>query len=317
MRTLLLIAVLLSASPVVAGTRVLASIQPLAMVARQVLGPQAQVETLRRPGQGLHGWRLTPGQVRELLAADLVVWLGARAEPALARLMQRREGADLALLSLDGIVRLYGHEHHHAHGFVFAAGPANATKHDHDHGHDTAAGHHHATGLDPHLWLHPQNIARLAEALAARLGVDDRAFQRQLARTRERIQQWLAPFGQQNYISYHDPWGYFATAFSLQRARMVGASASAGASVRRLVELARLLNQPDLDCVLAEPSARRALLERLCGADCRMVKVDPLGRGLTQIGYTEFLERLGRRFRTCLGGQPAGTADEPPPKPSA
>jgi zinc transport system substrate-binding protein len=237
-----------------------------------------------RPGQSLHGASLTPGQVRALRDAELFVWLGPEAEPQLAPLVARREGPDLALLSLPGIHRLHASD---------------------DRAHDHGAGGHgdaDATALDPHLWLDPHNMARLAQALAARLGQDAQAFQQELDTVRQSVRARLEPVRKRGYVSQHDPWRYFAEAFGLRPALVASDGVAAGASARRLVELARTMEREQTRCVLAEPDARRALLERLCRDECRLVEVDPLGRNRTSAGYTDFLDHLGERFRACLGG---------------
>lgn len=265
-----------------AEARILASIEPLAMVAREVAEPAAGVRTLMRPGQSLHGASLTPGQVRALRDAELFVWLGPEVEPQLAPLVARRAGPDLALLSLDGVHRLHA---------------------DDDHAHEHGGGDHgeaEATALDPHLWLDPHNMARLGQALAARLDHDDRAFQQELEAARESVRARLEPVRNRSYVSQHDPWRYFAEVFGLRPALVASEGVSAGASARRLVELARTMEREKVHCVLAEPHARRALLERLCRGDCRLVELDPLGRSRTSDGYTDFLDHLGERFRACL-----------------
>jgi zinc transport system substrate-binding protein len=283
LRVLPLLLVLL-APAAAAETRILASIEPLAMVAREVAGAGTAVETLMRPGQSLHGASLTPDQVRAVRDAELFVWLGARAEPGLAPLVRRRAGPDLALLRLDGVHRLHaGAEHAHGEG-----------AREHDEGQ--------ATALDPHLWLDPRNMARLGRALAARLGRNDRAFQAALDTTSAAVRARLEPVRERRYVSQHNPWRYFARVFGLQPGMAASKGVSAGASARRFVELGRAMERQQVRCVVAEPNARRALLERLCRGQCRLVDLDPLGRGRTRADYTDFLSHLGRGFRTCLGG---------------
>src|SRR5690606_41612229 len=60
---------------------VVASIEPLAMLAREVLGDQAEVSTLLLPNQTPHFAAFTPGQARQVRDAELVIWLGHEAEP--------------------------------------------------------------------------------------------------------------------------------------------------------------------------------------------------------------------------------------------
>jgi zinc transport system substrate-binding protein len=273
------------------------------MLLREVLGDTVTVDTFLLPSQTPHDASFTPGQARKVQQADLIVWLGAEAEPALARLMTRARGTELALLSLPGVHRrtLLGsegeqeqsHDEHHEHG--------SDPEHDHQH----AAG-----ALDPHLWLAPDNMLLLAQALPAKLqplGLTEKSSQKAVAvfaerlnKQRQAISTQLKPFAQRPYISHHDAWGYFAEAFALQAVTPISANTTLSPGSRRFLELLQQIKQQDIRCVMAEPESRRALLERLCQGDCRIVEADPLGRGLGKVGYSALLQDLAERFVSCL-----------------
>ena len=297
MRTLLVFVLLLtaplSALASEARPRVLASIEPLAMLLRDVLGDAVTVDTFLLPSQTPHDSSFTPGQARKVQQADLIVWLGKDAEPSLAKLMARAQRAELAMLSLDGIHQreLIGtkqDEHdHHGHN------------HDHDHG-----------ALDPHLWLSPDNMLQLARALPAQagsLGLTSEAistavdqFDVRLAAQRQAIQAKLAPLAERPYISHHDAWGYFAESFNLQQVTPISTSTELSPGSQRFIALVKQIEEQGIRCVMAEPESRRALLERLCQGECRIVEADPLGRGLGKVGYGALLENLADSFAGCL-----------------
>jgi zinc transport system substrate-binding protein len=291
-RALLLLACLCLSLPLQASgavgekPRLLASIEPIAMLLRDVFGDQVRIDTFLLPSQTPHDASFTPGQARKVQQADLIVWLGSAAEPALAKLMARNKGRQLAMLSLDGIHQRDmqdGHDHH-----------------DHD---DHAA-------LDPHLWLSPDNMLVLARALpaqAAALGLDaaqvDAAVARlatRLEQQRARLQQQLSPLASTPYMSHHDAWGYFAEAFGLRPVIPLSASTELSPGSRRFTTLVRQIEQDNIRCFMAEPESRRALLERLCRNDCRIVEADPLGRQLGAVGYAALLQDLADRFTTCM-----------------
>jgi zinc transport system substrate-binding protein len=270
---------------------VLASMDPLAMLLRDVLGDRVTVDTFLLPSQTPHDASFTPGQARKVQQADLIVWLGADAEPALAKLMARQRSTGLAMLSLEGIRQREmqdAHDHHH--------------------------GHHHGA-LDPHLWLSPDNMRVLALALrrhATLFGINEAemdqalaAFEQRLDDTRQRLQQQLAPLANRPYMSHHDAWGYFAEAFGLRQVTPIAASTDLSPGSRRFVALVKQIESDNIRCFMAEPESRRALLERLCRDDCRIVEADPLGRQLGSVGYTVLLQYLADRFATCLR-QPEG-----------
>ena len=286
MRPVLLLLCLCLAAPLQAAT-VVASIEPVAKLIHDVLGDRVTVDTFLLPTQTPHDTAFTPGQARKVQQADLVVWLGADAEPALARLLARQHRPHVAMLSLDGI-----HQRHQADG--------------HDH-HD----HHHHAALDPHLWLSPDNMLVLARSLpaqAAQLGLTEAeveqavaGFARRLDKVRENIRAHLAPVAARPYMSHHDAWGYFAEAFGLRPVIPLAASTDLSPGSRHFAALVQQMAKDDIRCVMAEPESRRALLERLCQGQCRIVEADPLGRDLPAAGYTDLLETLGQRFARCLG----------------
>jgi zinc transport system substrate-binding protein len=293
---MLLVSLLLGTAPLAQAAErparpvVLASIEPLAMLLRDVLGDHVDVQTFLLPSQTPHDSSFTPGQARRVQQANLIVWLGGDAEPALGRLMARFPGAQLAMLSLTGIHQRemqdvgdhHGHSHKHAHG-----------------------------ALDPHLWLSIHNMLLLAQALpdqADHLGLERAAIQlavEQLSATltaqRERLRTALEPLANQPYMSHHDAWGYFAEEVGLRPVIPLTASTDLTPGSRRFTRLVQQIEQEGIRCFMAEPESRRALIERLCRGECRLVEADPLGRSLGAVGYGALLEDLGRRFSQCLG----------------
>lgn len=266
---------------------VLASIEPVAQVLRELFAehPHIQVDILLLPQQNPHHAALTPGQARRVLNSHLVVWLGAEAEPYIADIIHKHGRLEVPLTAQKGVLLLQ-EEHHDAH---------------HSH-------------LDPHLWLAPQNIIALVQGLdkhTAELGLSvaewesaKAHFLRQLETTTTQLTELLAPYHEAAYLSHHDAWGYFATAFALQRPLVVATNIDTDASSRRVVELRQQMQQQQVKCVVAEPEARKGLLRRLCTGDCVLYEVDPLGRDLDTAHYTEFLHHLGAQFEACFAGKP-------------
>lgn len=285
---------------------VVASVEPLAMLVREVLGDQVVVKTLLLPGQTPHFASFTPGQAQLVQQADLIVWLGADAEPNLAALVDKSHGQRLAMLDVAGLMLRYGagdaHEGEHPVADKVIHG---------EHGEVDTAHHHGAGELDPHLWLSPHNMSRLAHALADEgksLGLDVadtdtalQAFERALSTTLAASRQRLAPYAQREWLSQHNPWLYFSEALSLRVGIQVSSGLQGGTSARRFAELMEHMNSKSVQCVLAEPEARRALLARLCQSqECKIIEVDPLGRDLTGAQYTGLLLHLTGQFERCL-----------------
>jgi zinc transport system substrate-binding protein len=143
------------------GLSVVAGLYPLQWVAQQVVGDRAEVENLTQPGSEPHDLELTPKEVGDVVAADVVVYekgLQAAVDSAVGQ----APDAAFDVTSAAGLEPL-------AHG-----------------GHDDVSHHHGVTAdteaeesakdlgdLDPHFWQDPLKLAAVGQALADRLAQVD------------------------------------------------------------------------------------------------------------------------------------------------
>jgi len=263
-----------------------ASIEPLAMVAREVLGEQVTVQTLLLPNQTPHFAAFTPAQLKQVRDARRVVWLGAGAEPHLEKMLARAADDSLALLSLPGVVRRHG---------------ADAAEHEHD-------GHAHAE-LDPHLWLSIENLVVLTNAIADAAiaegheasGVRDRQqrLTQALLQWQRQAQARLEPYRLVPWLSQHDPWGYFTESLGVAMPLRVSGSLQGSTSSRHFAELVTRIREQSVGCVVREPEAQKALLARLCPG-CNTADLDPLARDRRYDSIEAFLDHLAAGFARCL-----------------
>lgn len=293
MKRLALMLWLLCGTPLaLAQPQVLASIEPLAMAVREIVGDEVQVETLLHANQTTHDPQLLPSQQRQLLEAPLLLWLGAEAEPALARSMARRSKPTLALLDLATVqLRYADHDHHHG------------AAHDHDE-------QHHAAALDGHLWLSLANMRAFAQALIplhAHFGLDEATLTQRVAQASSRwqtledtLRKQLAPYADRAYVSHHDAWGYFYDSMGLRPVTTLSSNTLVTPGARTYARLASRFRDQGIHCVLAEPEANMALLQRLCSGECAITLLDPLGRNLTGQSYSALLQHIGEQFGQCL-----------------
>lgn len=272
-------------SPVRAAQRptVVASVEPLAMVLREIYGDHARVVTLLAPNQSPHHPMLSPQQVLTLRQADLLVWLGPEADPAVAPLVAARHGLSLALTALPGVaVRRNDVDEH---------------------------GHPQPGAVDPHLWLNPDNMIALAKAVGERAGShlapgEPAAFIRRLKKADQAIRQQLAPVASVPWLTYHQPWAYFQHYFGLADPVIVSHQLDVGPSSRHFVELADDIKQLGVQCSIIEPEAQAGVMQRLC-PDCQRVKLDPLGRDHGGERYAVWLSKVvAPTFLHCLKGAP-------------
>ncbi|HKJ70753.1 MAG TPA: zinc ABC transporter substrate-binding protein [Gammaproteobacteria bacterium] len=144
--------VLAAAAPALAQTRVVATTTSMAVLARTVGGDAVSVTTLAPPDRDVHYLQAKPSMMRRLRRADLLLAVGAELEVGWLP-------AALRNAANPGIRP--GHQ-----GYFEAAAQVELTG-TYQRA-DRAMGDVHPAG-DPHVNLDPVRMARVAEALAARL----------------------------------------------------------------------------------------------------------------------------------------------------
>ncbi len=104
----------LLSSPVFAQKlKIIASIFPLAEIAQEIGGEEAEVRLLLPPGADPHSWEPTPKDILNLKKADLLLAVGGGLEPWLEDILAGLKAQDLKILLAAGEK---GHHHEHLHG---------------------------------------------------------------------------------------------------------------------------------------------------------------------------------------------------------
>ncbi len=127
---------------------VLASIKPLALMARDVAGGHVDVDVLLSAGQTPHDFAFKVSDRQRLERADVLLWVGPGLEPYLKNLAEQRSSLSMAEVIPDHV---------------------NAAEHEHS-SNPASQGHHHG---DRHLWLNPEHGAAMLLAIADTLAALD------------------------------------------------------------------------------------------------------------------------------------------------
>lgn len=278
---------LLLAMPVQARVQVLASIKPLALIAQEVAGDEADVSTLLPITASPHDYPLKMSDHKHLRSADLVLWIGPEMESFLARPLDN--------LAADKLITSYQ--------LVGLHWPAAATD-----------GHQHAShahlGKDPHLWLDPRNAAVIAQAVAARLAQLQPTSAAQFRANAERfsaavvlldkqLAQQLAPVKEVGFAVYHEGYGHFVGRYGLHQLAYVTYTPERRPGARHLQELRELL-AAEGRCLFIEPYYKAQGMEEMAKSlQLRIGFLDPIGD--QQISsYQQLLQQLSASFLTCL-----------------
>ncbi|CAK8720453.1 MAG: zinc transport system substrate-binding protein [Candidatus Electronema aureum] len=244
---------------------VLVSITPQLWLANQIGGELINTRVLLDKGQDPHGMQPTPEQVTALFRSRIYFTVGLEFEHELERKINQPDTGVQVVDTSAEIKKISMTQHKHGH---YEQGEAQ-------HG-----------GLDPHVWLDPQNLRQMAAAMAAALKKADPAnaavYERNLQNTDKtltelhtKIKQQLAPFSGQSFLVFHPAFGYFAHAYSLhQEAVEVEGKSPLPRQLHALIVKAK---QEKIKVIFVQPQFDRKNAETIAQAiGGTVVSLDPM-----------------------------------------
>ena len=243
-------------------TRVVAGFYPLAEVASRVGGGRVAVTNLTPAGAEPHDLELSSGEIDRIESAGVVLYLGGGLQPAIEEAAARTNGRAVDLLDPD---------------FGLIQGVP-------DEGGDL--------GADPHVWLDPSLMVKIAERVWAALSVADPAgnadyeaiaaeYTAELEALDRSFRGGLSQCERRTIVTSHAAFGYLARRYGLSQEAIAGLEPESEPDPRRLAELGakvraegvttifyETLVSPDVAETLArETGARTAVLNPIEGLE--------------------------------------------------
>ena len=258
---------------------------------RQVGGEQVRTHCLVRPGTDPHTFEPRPSDVKQLVAADLLVVNGLGLEPSILKLAQSCGFPGEIVVATAGLTpRLGGDSHEHD---------------DHDTHEHASVAEGHPSAADPHAWQNPLLVAtyvtNLRDALArAHPPAADEyraraaAYVEQLTALDRWVREQLAtvPPPRRRLVTTHDSLGYFADAYGFATVPVAGLSSTAEPDARALAATIDLIRREQVPAVFIELTTNPKLLRRI-SADAGVRLAEPL--------FTDSLGAPGSGADTYLG----------------
>ncbi|MBC7003367.1 zinc ABC transporter substrate-binding protein [Photobacterium sp. BZF1] len=316
--------------------KVVSTVKPVTMIVQELTQGVTSTETLLPAGASPHDYALRPSDVRKLNEADLVIWVGPELERFLIKVLDDKENV-LTLTAQNSInFRHYGDDHddHDDHGHDDHDGHDH-DKHahdDHDHDHDDHAhddhdghdhdkhahddhdDHHHHEGIDPHLWLGPEQAVQAAQVITEKLisvaPANKDIFEKNLANfsaevrsTVAAIEQTLTPVSDRGYFVFHDAYGYFEDQFGLNNLGHFTVEPDRRPGAKTLITIRNALKDQHAACVFSEPQFSPAVVDSVArGTGVNIGTLDPLATEIEygQGSYVEFLNQLTQSYSQCL-----------------
>ncbi len=291
----LLLAVSATARADAPALSVVATVEPLGMLLRELGGERVDVTVLVPPGASPHLFEPQPSDVARLAATRLLVEVGGGFDAWVARL--HSAAASLApvftVLALPGLDLIADLEEI----------PASSDDASND-------------SPDPHVWLDPLRVRDLiAPALSSRLAQLDPAggpvYAARLGEFRERLTeldreirvQLAGP--RRSYVAFHPAWRYFGARYELEEIGVVERSAGEGPTPRQLASLVSAAKQAKVPAILIEPQLDPRVARTLAGEfGATVVVVDPIGSPAdpARARYDDLMRWNARAFTRALGG---------------
>ncbi len=172
------------------GSDVVAAFYPIAFAAAQI-DPAAEVENLTPPGAEPHDLEVTPQDVRDLQAADLVLLMGDGFQPQLEKAADAgASGNVVKLLDTPGL--------------------------------DLDPG-------DPHVWLDPPRFEKVVTGIGEELDqpASAAALEERLVALDDEFRRGLADCQRREIVTSHDAFGYLARDYGLEQVAITGISPEA------------------------------------------------------------------------------------------
>lgn len=274
---LLLISVLASAcqpsntgsSPNEENLQVTVSILPQAYFVERIAGDLVNVNVMVGPGEEAHTYEPKPEQMKSLTQSQILFTIGLEYENVWVPRFEDIN-PDLEIIdSAEGIQRipLTGD---HAHE-------------DEEEGHDDEDLEE---GLDPHVWLSPDNGRIIAEnilnALSELAPQHAEEFQDNFDNLVEdieevdiRIETALSDLAGQKFMVFHPAWGYFARQYNLEEiAVQVGGQEPSASELAALIQIAE---EENISVIFVQPTFSTANAEAIAREiNASVAVVDPL-----------------------------------------
>jgi zinc transport system substrate-binding protein len=266
---ILLGAGLLHAAPLRVGVSVL----PLEGMVQEIGGEWVEARSLAREGDSCSVFEPRPSEISWLAGARIFFRTGVGYETVI---MAKIESGFNRLILADlrdavDLLPMVAHAHDHAgHGHVCAGCAA-----------------HGAAETDPHIWLDPARLARMADFIAAQLAevLPDQAqvfarraaaFKERVNRVDARLEALLGPHAGKAFFIHHPALGYFADRYRLRQVAVddSGQGGSARALHARIAEA----REAGVRVIFIQPQESRRQAEIIAAAiGARLVEIDPMG----------------------------------------
>lgn len=278
---------------------VVASFYPFAFVAEEVGGSFVQVDNLTSPGVEPHDIELNPKQVAQVQDADLVIFESEFQAAVDDAIDQAGRADDATIDAADVVEQLAATEEDHAED----EGEDHDDHDDHDHG-----------DIDPHTWLDPQNMVRVARAVesslsatfpdhAADFTANADALVAELDDLDDAFEVGLQTCERRTIVTSHAAFAYLADRYDLTQVSIAGIDPSNEPSPRDLADITELVRAEGITTIFTEelvsPAVARTIADETGASIATLDPIEGLSDDTTDETYLTLMRRNLDALRTA------------------
>ena len=289
------VAVTESQKPKAEGLNVVTTTYILRDLTEEIAGDKATVTCLIPKGQGVHGFEPSPKDMNRVNEADLFIYNGAGLESFTDRLKETAEGDATFVEASEGIELLKGGHHHHHDEDADHDHDHDAADHDHDHDaadhdhdHDAAEHDHEHEGMDPHVWMAPENAEEMAENICEALAAKDpdnaayyKANYEKLSEKFDALddsfENVLAKAKHKDIVVSHEAYGYLAKEYGLNQIPIEGINSESEPDPKAMKAIVDEMKAKGIKTVFTEPNEDDKIAQTVASeAGAEVKELDPM-----------------------------------------
>jgi len=239
--------------------KVIATIFPLADIAKQVGGERVNVITILPIGASPHTFEPTPKQVKDIFNARLFLEIGAGLEFWADKIIKSERLPHLkTVVASKGIHLLKGDEDEHESG-------------------------------NPHIWLDPVLVKGITEKIEKALIIIDPEganyyrkmaadYRQELDRLDAEIKKTVVGFRVREYVAFHPAWTYFGLRYSIKEAGVIEETPGREPTPKQVKIIVDNIRKSGIRAVFAEPQFSPRAVEAIAeNTGAKVLFLDPIG----------------------------------------
>lgn len=280
-----------TAQPAGAKIKVAVSIFPLYDVTRRIAGDRAEVLLILPAGKSEHDYDPTPKEIAALDGAKLGVGVGLDMDNWADNVLKSagdpkvlKVGEKVKTMPIDvKPIEAEEGEHHDEHEHETGKGEGTAEHHEeHEHEHEVGA-------PDPHVWLDPERMITIVQAIAAELTAADPAGKDTYAKNAEtliasfkdldaKITARSKTWTKHTIVTFHGSMSYFARKYGVRIGAVVEPIAGKEPTAAYIAEVVEAIKKNKAAALFVEPQLDRAPGEMIAKeAKIALGELDPVG----------------------------------------